>query len=183
MSSVFKLIIGPRCDLNVAKSKYGCDTVISIFESSEVGSGGDPTPVDIDKTKHFRFFFDDVGKKHVNETWGSAPTEADIKNIISVGPNLSGRVYIHCYAGISRSTASAYALYCQMLGDGEEEGAMVLTERSAPYGGIWPNDLIVDHADRILNRDGKMIKSYESWKKVQLDKLDDLRLEIEGKNC
>jgi len=55
-------------------------------------------------------------------------------------------------------------LYCRDLGPGREQEAMELTEASAPYKGIWPNDLIISYADQLLGRDGTMVKVLQDWK-------------------
>ena len=72
--------------------------------------------------------------------------------------------YVHCYAGVSRSAATAFAIYCDRLGPGKEDQAMELTYRSAPFKGIWPSDRIVKYADELLDRDGAMIKAAEDFK-------------------
>jgi predicted protein tyrosine phosphatase len=67
---------------------------------------------------------------------------------------------IHCYAGISRSTASAYAAACA-LSPGRDEMAIAQDMRRASRTAM-PNSLIVSLADRILGRDGRMIAAIES---------------------
>lgn len=61
---------------------------------------------------------------------------------------------IHCYAGISRSTAAAYAAICALRPDRDEaELARELRQR-APSA--TPNRLFVEIADRLLGREGRM---------------------------
>ncbi len=67
---------------------------------------------------------------------------------------------IHCYAGISRSTASAYAAACA-LNPGRDEMAIAQDLRRASRTAM-PNSLIVSLADRILGRRGRMIAAIES---------------------
>ena len=67
---------------------------------------------------------------------------------------------IHCYAGISRSTASAYAAACA-LSPGRGEMAIAQDMRRASRTAM-PNSLIVSLADRILGRQGRMIAAIES---------------------
>jgi predicted protein tyrosine phosphatase len=67
---------------------------------------------------------------------------------------------IHCYAGISRSTASAYAVACALNTERDEMDiaqAMRQASRTAT-----PNSLIVSLADRLLGRRGRMIAAIES---------------------
>ena len=62
---------------------------------------------------------------------------------------------VHCWAGISRSTASAYIAQCILSPHkSEDELASELRQLSSS---ATPNPLIIAHADGILARDGKMI--------------------------
>jgi predicted protein tyrosine phosphatase len=67
---------------------------------------------------------------------------------------------VHCWAGISRSTAAAYILLCEKLGPGSEfEVARALRER-APHAS--PNRLIVQLGDEVMGRNGRMVSAIES---------------------
>ncbi len=72
----------------------------------------------------------------------------------------SAPMVIHCYAGISRSTASAYAAACA-LNPGRDEMAIAQEMRRASRTAM-PNSLIVSLADRILERQGRMIAAIEA---------------------
>ena len=67
---------------------------------------------------------------------------------------------IHCWAGISRSMASAYAILCDRIGTGREIQIARAMRRRAPHA--QPNRLLVRHADEALERDGKMILALNS---------------------
>ncbi|MBN9589729.1 MAG: tyrosine protein phosphatase [Alphaproteobacteria bacterium] len=61
---------------------------------------------------------------------------------------------IHCWAGISRSMASAFIILCDRLGpDREIEIARAMRQR-APHAA--PNRLLVAYADAALGREGRM---------------------------
>ena len=72
----------------------------------------------------------------------------------------SAPMVIHCYAGISRSTASAYAAACALNPD-RDEMAIAQEMRRASRTAM-PNSLIVSLADRILERQGRMIAAIEA---------------------
>src|SRR3984957_3312624 len=57
---------------------------------------------------------------------------------------------VHCWAGISRSMASAYAVLCDRLGPGREMEIALAIRRRAAYAN--PNPLLVQHADEVLGR-------------------------------
>lgn len=63
-------------------------------------------------------------------------------------------IVIHCYAGVSRSTAAAYITACA-LQSGEDEAAIARRLRRASPTAT-PNAHLVALADRILARGGRM---------------------------
>lgn len=67
---------------------------------------------------------------------------------------------IHCWAGISRSTASAFAALC-VLREGESEMELVQELRRASPSAT-PNRLITSLVDQHLGRHGRMVKAVES---------------------
>jgi len=85
-------------------------------------------------------------------------TEQDIWQIISLARELrsvSGRILIHCEAGISRSSAAALIMYACWLGPGREWEAMTRVLAQRPIA--IPNRRMVDIADRLLNREGRLV--------------------------
>jgi predicted protein tyrosine phosphatase len=69
-------------------------------------------------------------------------------------------ILIHCWAGVSRSMAAAYALLGQRATPARElEIARALRQR-APH--VSPNALLIQHADMLLERDGRMVKAIAS---------------------
>ena len=61
---------------------------------------------------------------------------------------------IHCYAGISRSTAAAYIAACALRPP--RRGRVAAALRAASPSAT-PNPLFVAIADRLLGRDGRMV--------------------------
>ncbi|MBL8548568.1 MAG: protein tyrosine phosphatase [Hyphomonadaceae bacterium] len=66
-------------------------------------------------------------------------------------------VLVHCYAGISRSTASAYTIACA-LNPQADEGAIARSLRQASPT-AWPNKRIISLADAELGREGRMTRA------------------------
>jgi predicted protein tyrosine phosphatase len=64
---------------------------------------------------------------------------------------------IHCYAGLSRSTAAAYISLCTLNPNVPEETIARALRRSSATA--IPNRLFVDLADRALRRDGRMLEA------------------------
>jgi predicted protein tyrosine phosphatase len=67
---------------------------------------------------------------------------------------------VHCFAGISRSTASAYASVCALNPHRDEASIARALRQASPTA--TPNIRIVSLADRILARDGRMVAAIET---------------------
>jgi predicted protein tyrosine phosphatase len=84
-------------------------------------------------------------------------TEQDIQQIITLAKELravTGRVLIHCEAGVSRSTAAALIMYSCWLGPGREHEAMARVLAQRPIA--LPNRRMVEIADKLLDRNGRL---------------------------
>ncbi len=68
-------------------------------------------------------------------------------------------IVVHCYAGISRSTASAFASVCALNPGRDEESIALALRRASPTA--TPNIRIVSLADRLLGRNGRMVAAIE----------------------
>ena len=67
---------------------------------------------------------------------------------------------IHCWAGISRSTAAAFTVACQHFPDLPEARIAQALRQASPVA--TPNRLIVALADRALDRQGRMIAAIDA---------------------
>ena len=66
---------------------------------------------------------------------------------------------VHCYAGISRSTAAAFIAACALGPERDEAGIASAIRAASPTAS--PNRLLVALADRHLGRNGRMIEAVE----------------------
>lgn len=73
-----------------------------------------------------------------------------------------GDLLIHCNRGVSRSTAAAYIVLCMKAPQEQESALMKRLRAAAPHADPCP--LLIDYADEILGREGRMT-----------DALDELR--------
>jgi len=90
------------------------------------------------------------------------PEEAHVADLLDFVRRWDRRapLVVHCYAGISRSTASAFASVCA-LNPHRDENSIALALRSASPTAT-PNARIVSLADRLLGRDGRMVAAIET---------------------
>jgi predicted protein tyrosine phosphatase len=66
---------------------------------------------------------------------------------------------VHCYAGISRSTASAFAAACALNPHRDE--ALIARQIRKASASAYPNRRIVALADQALGRDGRMLRALD----------------------
>jgi predicted protein tyrosine phosphatase len=89
---------------------------------------------------------------------------------------------VHCYAGVSRSSAAAFVSVCALNPAGDEAAVAAALRRASPTA--TPNIRIVTIADRLLTRQGRMIRAIEAIGRG--DELEDIdgaspfQLEISG---
>jgi predicted protein tyrosine phosphatase len=85
---------------------------------------------------------------------------------------------VHCYMGISRSTASAFASVCALNPHRDEDSIAQALRRASPTA--TPNIRIVSLADRLLGRNGRMITAIETiGRGVMADEALPFRLDLE----
>ena len=116
-------------------------------------------PASVLAANHFKVSMDDITEPMDGYT---TPSETHVDQVLNFvrGWDRKAPMVIHCYAGVSRSTASAFAAAC-MLNPHRNEMEIARKLRAAsPIAS--PNRLIVSLADKALGRDGRMIRALES---------------------
>jgi predicted protein tyrosine phosphatase len=91
-----------------------------------------------------------------------APDHATIQAVINFGRTCRADqpLLVHCWAGISRSTAAAYVIACALDGSGNEGDRAMALRQASPQA--TPNRLMVALADEILGRSGRMVRAIEA---------------------
>jgi len=90
------------------------------------------------------------------------PCEEHVGRLLSFvrGWDRARPLVMHCYAGISRSTAGAYVAACAL--NAERSELTIARELRSASTSATPNARIVSLADRLLGRDGRMVAAIES---------------------
>src|SRR4030081_839619 len=90
-----------------------------------------------------------------------APSHLHIEQVLDFvrGWDRGAPMVVHCYAGISRSTASAFAAAC-LLNPHRDEISIAKQIRAASAIAS-PNRLIVSLADKALGREGRMLRALD----------------------
>jgi predicted protein tyrosine phosphatase len=72
---------------------------------------------------------------------------------------------VHCFAGISRSTAAAFIALCAVNPEASEALIAQRLREASPTA--WPNRLMISLADEALVRRGRMIKAVEHMSRAE----------------
>ena len=90
-----------------------------------------------------------------------APSEDHIERVLAFvrGWDRNAPMVVHCYAGISRSTASAFMAACALNPHRDEIAIAKQIRAASPIA--QPNRLIVSLADKLLGRDGRMLRALD----------------------
>ncbi len=112
------------------------------------------TPACIDKSNHLRIAMNDIARPETDMTEPGFKHAGMIIDFLRCWPQREA-LLIHCWAGISRSTAAAYIALCLLNEDESEDVLAKILRFHAPEA--TPNPLLVAHADAILERGGRMI--------------------------
>ena len=91
-----------------------------------------------------------------------APGEHHVAQILAFvrGWDRSAPLVVHCYAGISRSTAGAFVAACALNPHRDEQQIAWDIRRASRTA--QPNVAIVSIADRLLKRGGRMVRAIET---------------------
>jgi predicted protein tyrosine phosphatase len=127
-------------------------------------------PESVLEANHLKVQVDDINEQMEGFV---APSDIHVEQVLNFvrGWDRRAPLVVHCYAGISRSTASAFAAAC-MLNPHRDEIAIARQIRAAsPIA--QPNRLIVSLADKALGREGRMLRA--------LDEIGPGNLLVEGR--
>jgi predicted protein tyrosine phosphatase len=115
-------------------------------------------PQSVLPANHLRVAMDDI----IEQMDGFiAPSEQHIEQVLNFvrGWDRSAPLVVHCYAGISRSTASAFAAACALNPHRDEIAIARQIRAASPIAA--PNRLIVSLADKALGREGRMLRALD----------------------
>ncbi len=114
------------------------------------------TPANIAQTQHLKIAINDINMPQEGLVHARTEHVAEIIAFSKVW-NRNGPMVVHCWAGISRSTAAAFISLCTLNRPGTESRiAQAIRDASVT---ATPNALMVALADAALDRDGRMINA------------------------
>jgi predicted protein tyrosine phosphatase len=115
-------------------------------------------PAAVLERNHLRVQVDDITEQMDGFV---APSEVHVEKVLNFvrGWDRSAPMVVHCYAGISRSTASAFAAACALNPHRDEIAIARQIRAASPIAS--PNRLIVSLADKALGREGRMLRALD----------------------
>lgn len=148
------LLVSPLSSLGDALKSHGPSHLISLLSPEHMIE----TPPGFPAARHLRLGVNDI----VDPSAGTAPpARRHIDALLDFSRQWDANqpLLIHCWAGISRSMASAFTILCDRLGPGHEIEIATAMRRRAPHA--QPNRLLISHADEALGRGGAMIAAVQ----------------------
>lgn len=136
--------------LPVHAQKIGASHVITLIRDH----GPVATPAGIVDGNHLRIDVNDINEPG---TGLIHPQDVHVTEVLKFARAWDQRapMIIHCYAGISRSTASAFSSLCALNPEVSEAVIARRLREASPTA--TPNRLIVSIADDMLGRGGRMV--------------------------
>jgi predicted protein tyrosine phosphatase len=115
-------------------------------------------PVSVLPANHLKVAMDDITEPMDGYVMPSESHVAQVLGFIR-GWDRGAPMVIHCWAGVSRSTASAFAAACALNPHRDEAEIAHKLRAASPIAS--PNRLIVALADKALGREGRMVRALE----------------------
>jgi len=112
--------------------------------------GQDEAPLTMPRTERLELRFNDIDGERAGLV---PPSDEDVRAILNFA-HAADSLLIYCFAGISRSTAAAYAIACKAHERYDERAIANALRRLSPSA--TPNPLMISLADKMLRRDGRM---------------------------
>lgn len=144
------IAVCPITRLRECAEAFGARRLLSLVtEGTEVVRPSRIAPGD-----HMTLYFHDISEPLEGYV---PPCERHVAQALDFAAADDRPILVHCYAGVSRSTAAAYAIACaREPGRDEFELARMLRDLSPT---ATPNRLIVRLADAALGRGGRMVEA------------------------
>ena len=123
------------------------------------------TPEGIEPERHLKLGINDIAEPVEGMT---LPSEDTVNQLLAFGRtwDTSAPMLIHCWAGISRSSASAFITACERSPHADEAAIALALRAASPYAA--PNRRLVALADDIMGRRGRMVDAVAAMTPYQI---------------
>lgn len=115
-------------------------------------------------------YYDREVERELSPTSALVETKlAAIERAVAALDKAPVRLFVHCHAGASRSTATAYLALARQYGPAEAGAAFaeLLTITNKP----WPNRRIVEFGDALLDGRGRLLEPLDAYREANRNRL------------
>ena len=149
------IVVCPLHAVETQIEKHGASHVMSLLGPEHMID----TPTGIERDKHLQLTLHDIA---LPADGYIAPGESHVGRLIEFFEkwDQAAPMVVHCWAGISRSTAAAFTAQCIHYPDSDEMDLARKLREASPVA--TPNPLIVAAADKLLDRGGRMVEAVQS---------------------
>lgn len=149
------IYVGPLSAVGTTVSSAGVGHLVTLINDDTLVQ----TPAAIEPDRHLRLAMNDIS---VPQPGLVPPNDDHVAELIdfAVTWDRQAPMLIHCWAGISRSTAAAFITLCALNPEADERGIAEDLRSASPTA--TPNIRLVEIGDRTLGREGRMVSAIES---------------------
>ena len=154
------ILVSPLSQIQDAIAQHAPSHLVSLLDPHSMIE----TPDGIDPERHLKVGVNDVSSLRADVT---SPETLHAQQVIDFARawDRNAPMLIHCWAGVSRSTAAAFITLCVIEHNAPEDAHAQQLRDQAPHAN--PNTLLVAHADTLLGREGRMIDAVASMSDPQ----------------
>ena len=149
-----RIFCGPLDEIHNTIKKHNIGWLVSAINGEKMPQ----TPVAIDQDHHLKLAMNDISS---DQDGLILPSQVHVQRLIDFihGWDQASPLMIHCWAGVSRSTAATFiSLCCLNEGTSEKDIAFLLRQASPT---ATPNIRLVSLADDLLGRAGRMVEAID----------------------
>ncbi len=141
-------------DLHATVEASGASHILTVMGKIEKAK----RPAAVPEGNHLLISMDDITETVAGFT---APSTSHVEQALAFVRqwDRAAPLVIHCFAGISRSTASAFMAACAL--NPERDEIEIAEQIRAASPSASPNRLIVTLADQVLGREGRMVRALD----------------------
>lgn len=149
------IIVAPLSRIGEVAERHGARHMVTLINADTPV----PRPAVVSADDHLFLGFNDITVPVEGMTPPAAEHVESLLGFVQDRWDRSSPLLIHCFAGISRSTAAAYITAMALNPDLDEMDHALVLRRAAPSA--TPNIRLVGFADDILGRNGRMVSAIE----------------------
>jgi predicted protein tyrosine phosphatase len=149
------MIVCPLHEIEAVIEARGATHLLTLIDPATVPQ----TPRAILAERHLKLGVNDITEVVEGLV---CPDESTVEAVLAFGRGWDGEapLVVHCWAGISRSTAAAFMIACARNPSVAEARIARELRRRSPWA--YPNRRLVALADAALGREGRMVEAAEA---------------------